>query len=153
MIPDGIALFNCRPIENNSTLLKFRRPLATKTVRTFKTYRELHGKITFYSNAIPCMRCLMTPLNRAPAFGPDRKPKPNMGLGAMSEVREALVACNVVLRLMMQQPSHITEIVPPDLPPFFPLRRLCGHRHGGRHSPVHTMDLTISLKVQIPTRR
>ena len=61
----------------------------------------------------------MTPLNRALAFGPDGKPKPTIGLGAKLEVREALVACDGLLRLMMEQPSHITEIVPPDLPHFY----------------------------------
>ena len=84
-----------------------------------KTFRELHGKINFSSNAIPCMRGLMTPLNRELAFGLDGKPRSRVGLGKHSEAREALVACDGLLRLMMEQPSHITEIVPPNLPHFY----------------------------------
>jgi hypothetical protein len=90
-----------------------------KHYTTFKEYRAIHGKLTFSSNAIPCMRGMMTPLNRALQLGPGGKPPLTVGLGKNSETREALVICNQLLDLMTEQPSHITEIVPPDLPHFY----------------------------------
>ena len=84
-----------------------------------KTFQEIHGKLILSSNAIPCMRGLMTPLNRQLAFGPEGRPKSIVGLGKASEAREALLACDELLSLMTEQPSHITEIVPPDLPHYY----------------------------------
>jgi hypothetical protein len=86
---------------------------------TFRDFRAIHGKLTFASNAIPCMRGLMTPLNRALQLGPGGIPPSIVGLGETSETREALSLCNKLLDLMTEQPSHITEIVPPDLPHYY----------------------------------
>ena len=78
---------------------------------SFKAFHRLYGKVQHAATAMPCMKGFMTPLNRvfaeAPAF---------VGLGKGSEVRSTLSDFDHLLALSNAHPSHITEIVPPDLP-------------------------------------
>jgi hypothetical protein len=81
---------------------------------TLKAFQALRGKLGFATNCIPCLRGIMTPLNRAMSSTPTQ-----IGLPKDSDVRRALVSSLQLLDLMVEQPSHITELVPPALPHFY----------------------------------
>jgi hypothetical protein len=81
---------------------------------SFKEFRKLHGKVQHCATAMPCMRGFMTPLNRVLAEQPDF-----VGLGKGSEIRETLSDFDHLLALARAHPTHITEIVPPDLPHYY----------------------------------
>ena len=74
-------------------------------------YAKVHGKLQYASGVMPCMRGYMTPLNRALSSS-----KSTVGIGKTSGIREALEQMVPMLRNAQSRPSHITEIVPPDLP-------------------------------------
>ena len=82
-------------------------------------FQEIHGKLQFASVVMPCMRGLMTPLNRALSSPPGKPPPTCVGLAKDSELRETLVDMRRLLDLGTAWPSHITEIVPPSLPHYY----------------------------------
>jgi hypothetical protein len=78
---------------------------------SFASFQKLHGKLQHAALALPCMKGFMTPLNRTLS-----QALPTVGLGAASELREALKLFHAVLELAHLRPTHITELVPPSLP-------------------------------------
>ena len=84
---------------------------------TLPAFQALRGKLGFATSCIPCLRGIMTPLNRAMAFDSNGLPRQQIGINA--DVRRALTQSSRILDLMEEQPSHITELVPPDLPHFY----------------------------------
>jgi hypothetical protein len=95
---------------------------ALKQPRSFVTlpaFQSLRGKLGFATNCIPCLRGIMTPLNRGMANNKDGTPPRQVGLPKDSDIRRALGLSTKLLDLMLEQPSHITELVPPDLPHYY----------------------------------
>ena len=80
----------------------------------FGEFRKIHGKVQHASIVMPCMKGFMTPLNRVLATEATF-----VGLGKGSEVRDTLADFDHLLALATAHPSHITEIVPPDLPHYY----------------------------------
>lgn len=94
---------------------KIRAALAAPGNRIpFQAFQAIHGQLQHVSLTMPCMRGHMTPLNRQlrgePRF---------VGLGKKSEVREALESFLPLLEWAHHSPTHITELVPPDLPHYY----------------------------------
>jgi hypothetical protein len=86
---------------------------------TLKAFQALRGKLGFATNCIPCLRGVMTPLNRAMAHSGTGAPPTRVNVNKTSEAHRALIASTRLLDLMAEQPSHITELVPPNLPHFY----------------------------------
>jgi hypothetical protein len=81
---------------------------------SFNQFQKIHGQLQHAAVAMPCMKGFMTPLNRVLATATTM-----VGLGAKSEVREALLAFLPMLHGAHDRPTHITEIVPPSLPHYY----------------------------------
>jgi len=79
-----------------------------------RSFQGIHGKIQHATVCMPCMRGFMTPLNRVLATATT-----TVGLGKGSALRETLEEFIPMLELAHHQPTHITEIVPPDLPHYY----------------------------------
>jgi hypothetical protein len=86
---------------------------------TLQAMQSIRGKLGFATNCIPYLRGIMTPLNRTLAADSTGRPPPQVGLGKKSDVRRALITSQQMLNLMVEQPSHISEIVPPNLPHYY----------------------------------
>jgi len=87
---------------------------------TIQEFQSVHGKLQYACLSLPCLRGLMTPLNRA--LAPIHKggpPRATIGLKQGGELRETLEDFIPLLHLAHQLPTHITEIVPPDLPHYY----------------------------------
>ena len=82
----------------------------------YKSFLKILGKLQFASGVMPAMRGHFTPLNQALA---GKREGDFVGLGKHSQLREALEDMLEHLRLTGAEPSHITEIVPPDLPHYY----------------------------------
>jgi len=80
----------------------------------FSEFQKLHGKLQHASAVMPCMRGFMTPLNRILSAQP-----PHVGLRSGGELREALESFIPMLEASHSHPSHISEIVSPDLPHYY----------------------------------
>ena len=81
-----------------------------------RQYQKILGKLQYASGVMPAMRGHFTPLNRALVGKPEGS---FVGLGKKSELRETLEDMQDLLDLAHSQPSHITELVPPDLPHYY----------------------------------
>ncbi len=79
----------------------------------FGDFQKLHGKLQHASTVMPSMRGHMTPLNRVLSSQPER-----VGLKKNSELRETLEAFVPLLEASHTHPSHISELVGPDLPDY-----------------------------------
>ena len=104
---------------SDSKCLRYRAQIRAALARPgrclpLREFQKIHGRIQHAAGAMPCMRGFMTPLNRALASAPLF-----VGLGKGSEVRETLADFDHLLGLARHHPSHITEIVPPDLPHYY----------------------------------
>jgi hypothetical protein len=86
---------------------------------TMRAFQALRGKLGFATNCIPCLRGIMTPLNRAMAHSSAGAPPTRINVTKASAVHRALLASTCLLDLLAEQPSHITELVPPHLPHFY----------------------------------
>ena len=78
---------------------------------SFKEFQKVHGQIQYVATVIPCIRGLMTPLNRRLAI--EDIP---VGLGKGTAIRRALTRVRDLMDLAQTRPSHICEIVAPSLP-------------------------------------
>jgi hypothetical protein len=86
---------------------------------TLHVLQSIRGKLGFATSCIPYLRGIMTPLNRAMASDSNGMPPSQIGIRKNSELQRALVTSTHMLDLMVEQPSHITEVVPPDLPHYY----------------------------------
>ena len=93
---------------------------------SFNEFQKIHGKLEHAAVAMPCMRGFMTPLNRVLGSG-----VPTVGLGKASVLREVFERFDTLLELAHTKPSHITEIVPPDLPHYYGTVDACAVGIGG----------------------
>ena len=79
-------------------------------------YQKLLGKLQYSSKVKPAMKGYFTPLNKELA---GKEEKHFIGLGKKSEQRETLDDMINLLKLAYDQPTHISELVPPDLPRYY----------------------------------
>jgi hypothetical protein len=81
---------------------------------SLNAFEQLHGKLQHASIALPTMRGFMTPLNKVLGRSPT-----TVGLARGSELREVLEQFVPMITLACERPSHITELVSPDLPHYY----------------------------------
>ena len=99
------------PLDKKDKYVGHVTGLIAKHAVSLSTYQGVHGKLQHAASVMPCMRGFMTPLNRALANLP-----PTIGIAKNSSLRETLTAFIPMLENAHTRPSHITELVPPDLP-------------------------------------
>ena len=80
----------------------------------FSEFQRIHGQVQHVSVAVPCLKGLMTPLNRVLSQAPR-----HVGLSRGKPLRNTLGTMATLLADAQTHPSHITEIVPPDIPHFY----------------------------------
>jgi hypothetical protein len=88
----------------------------------FGDFQKLHGKLQHATVAMPSMRGFMTPLNRILRLEPEILASGGrVGLAAdnINMVRETLEDLTPLLEASFQHPSHISELVGPDLPHYY----------------------------------
>ena len=78
---------------------------------SFQSFQKIHGKLVHASTVLPCMRGFMSVLNKVLSRAPQ-----TVGLGLASELRPTFQAYRFFIQLAGERPSHISEIVGPDLP-------------------------------------
>jgi hypothetical protein len=78
---------------------------------SFNAFEQLHGKLQHALIALPAMRGYMTPLNKILGRSPT-----TVGLARGSETREVLEQFVFMITLSYERPSHISDLVSPDLP-------------------------------------
>ncbi len=81
-----------------------------------RSYWRLLGRLQYAAGVMPAMRGHFTPLNQALA---GKTEGCFVGLGKKSELREVLADLRELIALSATHPSHITELVPPDLPHYY----------------------------------
>lgn len=91
-------------------------------------FQKILGKIIHASLVMPSARGFMTPLY---AQLPGKAPGDFIGLGRASEVREVLTDLRALLELAHQRPTHISELVPTDLPHAYAMMDASGVGLGG----------------------
>jgi len=85
-----------------------------RAVISFKEFQRVHGQVQYVATVIPCIRGLMTPLNRRLAI--ENVP---VGLGKGTPIRRAFTRVRDLMDLAQTRPSHICEIVAPSLPAIY----------------------------------
>jgi hypothetical protein len=81
---------------------------------SLNAFEQLHRKLQHASIALPAMRGFMTPLNKVLGRSPT-----TVGLARGSELREVLEQFVPMITLACERPSHISELVSPDLPHYY----------------------------------
>jgi len=105
-----------------------------KNFMLFGEFQKLHGKLQHATVAMPSMRGFMTPLNRI--LKQEEAIKKNGGHVGLSPdnpnvVRETLEDLVPLLEASYHNPSHITELVGPDLPHYYGYVDACAGGVGG----------------------
>ena len=93
---------------------------------TFSEFQKIHGQMQHVSVAIPCLRGLMTPLNMQLS----RKTS-TVGLRVGGTLRATFEIFATLIEDAQAHPSHIAEIVPPDLPHYHGTTDASGVGAGG----------------------
>ena len=95
---------------------------------SLQAYQKILGKIQYASEVMPAMKGYLTPLNQELK---GKAPGSFIGLGKSSQTREVLEEIIPLIRRAWTHPSHITEIVPADLPHFYGTTDASGAGFGG----------------------
>lgn len=111
----------------------------------FNEFQKLHGKLQHASAIMPCMRGFMTPLNRVLAAQPQ-----HVGLRKGGDVRETLQAFIPMLQASFSHPTHISEIVSPDLPHYYGYVDAAAGGVGGVWLPCTRWLLPVVWRVEWP---
>ena len=93
---------------------------------SFSEFQKIHGQMQHVSVAVPCLRGLMTPLNQILSV-----PAQRVGLKVGSTLRSTFELFATLLEDAQSSPSHITEIVGPDLPHYYGTTDASGVGAGG----------------------
>ena len=83
----------------------------TNNCIAFREFQRIHGQMQHVSLAVPCLRGLMTPMNQVLA-----KPQSTVGLRQGGTLRATFETFVMLLEDAQKHPSHITEIIGPNLP-------------------------------------
>ena len=89
-------------------------------------FQKIHGQMNHVAVALPCLRGLMSPLNHVLSRAPS-----TVGLKKGSILRETFATFACLLRDAQDNPSHITELVSPDLPHLYGMTDASGTGAGG----------------------
>jgi len=125
-------------------LADLREVLAKKYVSR-KAFETLRGRLVHLAEMMPCMRGLMGPINQVL-----RRAGQTIGLGKHSELREVLETFAALLELGHEHPSHITELVPPDLPHFYGYFDAASYGNGGVMLPCTTWTQPLVWRLIFP---
>lgn len=93
---------------------------------TFSEFQKIHGQMQHVSVAIPCLRGLMTPLNQQLS-----RERSTVGLRVGGTLRATFEIFATLIEDAQTHPSHIAEIVPPDLPHYHGTTDASGVGAGG----------------------
>ena len=113
----------------------------------YKSFLKILGKLQFASNVMPAMRGHFTPLNQALR---GKTEGCFIGLGRKSQLRETLADLREHLIWTGTQPSHITELVPPDLPHYYGTVDASGTGLGGVLLPCTRWLDPIVWRLELP---
>ncbi len=113
----------------------------------YKSFLRILGKLQFASGVMPAMKGHFTPLNQALAGKTDGC---FIGLGKRSQLRETLLDMHGHLLLTGTQPSHITELVPPDLPHYYGTTDASGIGLGGVLLPCTRWLQPVVWRLEMP---
>ena len=111
----------------------------------FSDFQKLHGKLQHASTIMPCMKGFMTPLNRVLGAKPQ-----HVGLRPGGETRDALEAFAPMLEASHSHPTHISELVGPDLPHYYGYVDAAGGGAGGTWLPCTRWIQPLVWRVQWP---
>ena len=112
-------------------------------------FQKILGKLQYASTVMPSMRGYFTPLNQA-MHG--KQPRDFVGLGKASEVREVLEELVPLLRRTVDDPSHISELVPPHLPHYYLTVDASGVGFGGVLLPCTRWLQPVVWRVPMPKK-
>lgn len=102
-------------------------------------FQKIHGQMNHVTIAIPCLRGLMSPLNKVLSSAPS-----TVGLKQGSILRYTFETFMSLLRDAQDHPSHITELVAPDLPHYYGMTDASGFGAGGVWLPcTHWVQPTV----------
>ena len=93
---------------------------------SFSEFQKIHGQLQHVSVAVPCLRGLMTPLNEVLSRAPQ-----TVGLKKGSTLRSHFEVFATLLEDAQTHPSHIAEIVGPNLPHYYGMTDASGVGAGG----------------------
>ena len=113
----------------------------------YNSFQRILGKLQFASNVMPSMRGHFTPLNQALV---GKTEGCFVGLGKKSQLRETLADLREHILLTGSQPSHITELVPPDLPHYYGTVDASGVGLGGVLLPCTQWLQPIVWRLEMP---
>ena len=113
----------------------------------YNSFQRILGKVQFASNVMPSMRGHFTPLNQALV---GKSEGSFVGLGRKSQLRETLADLREHVVLTGEQPSHITELVPPDLPHYYGTVDASGVGLGGVLLPCTEWLPPLVWRVEMP---
>jgi hypothetical protein len=102
------------PLDKKNRYIARVQEMLSRNFVSVALHGEVRGKLQHAALVMPCMRGFMTPLNRAGS-----QAHHTIGLGKNSDLREALEAFIPMLENAHTRPSHISELVGPDLPHFY----------------------------------
>ena len=112
---------------------------------SFNAFQKLHGKIVHAALVLPCMLGFLSVLNRTLQQAPT-----TVGLGATSELRSTLLALRFFIDVAHHRPSHITELVAPDLPHIYGYVDAARGGMGGVILPCTRWISPIVWRIQFP---
>ena len=112
----------------------------------FAEFQRIHGQMQHVTTAIPCFRGLMTPLNQQLA-----KESSTVGLGSGSVLRTTFETFITLLEDAQLNPSHITEIVAPDLPHYYGSTDASGVGAGGVWLPCTHWIYPVVWRLEWPS--
>ena len=82
---------------------------------SYSMFNKIHGRVQYCKSIIPHFRGFMSPMNRQLNASKANDRHATVQLGKDSDVREALEALLPHMKLALEVPVHITELVGPDL--------------------------------------
>lgn len=111
----------------------------------FAEFQRIHGQMQHVSLAVPCLRGLMTPMNQLL-----KKPGSRVGLRQGGTIRATFELFATLLEDAQDHPSHITEIVGPDLPHVYGTMDASGLGAGGVWLPCTHWLQPVVWRVEWP---
>ena len=112
---------------------------------SFGEFQKIHGQMQHVSVAVPCLRGLMTPLNQMLS-----RPAQRVGLRVGSTLRSTFELFATLLEDAQTSPSHITEIVGPDLPHYYGTTDASGDGAGGVWLPCTEWIQPVTWRCEWP---
>ena len=146
--PGGKRLVGISESKKDKYVARIRQALASPAHRvSLKVFQQMLGQVQHVSAIMPSMKGHFTPLNAAMC---GKRKHDFVGLGLKSEVREALNDLSQLLELAYSMPSHISELVPPDLPHYYATVDAASIGFGGVFLPCTRWLIATLWRVEMP---